>query len=151
AGNITEPRRLGFAETKAPSEEAAKMRQNVMDALKHTFKPEFLNRVDEIIIFDKLSDENIRAIAGIMLSDVTVRINGLGIAISFDDEVIASLAKEGFDPVYGARPLRRAIVRRVEDSFSEAMLRGEIQAGDTVSAVLDDGTIRYKVAEKSAE
>jgi len=151
AGNITEPRRLGFAETKAPSEEAAKMRQNVMDALKHTFKPEFLNRVDEIIIFDKLTDENIKAIAGIMLSDVTKRITDLGITITFDEEVIASLAKEGFDPVYGARPLRRAIVRRVEDSFSEAMLRGEIKAGDNVTAVLEDGAIRYKVEEKSAE
>ena len=151
AANITEPRKLGFAEVKAPAEEADKMRRNVMDALKHTFKPEFLNRVDEIIIFDKLSDENIRAIAGIMLSDVTKRITDLGISITFDDEVIASLAKEGFDPVYGARPLRRAIVRRVEDSFSEAMLRGEVKAGDTVTAVLEDGAIRYKVAEKIAE
>ncbi len=151
AGNITEPRKLGFAEVKAPSEEAAKMRQNVMDALKHTFKPEFLNRVDEIIIFDKLSDENIRSIAGIMLHDVTKRITDLGISITFDDDVIASLAKEGFDPVYGARPLRRAIVRRVEDSFSESMLRGDVKAGDRVTAVLEEGEIRYKVAEKTSE
>ena len=151
AANITEPRKLGFAEVKTPSEEADKMRQNVMDALKHTFKPEFLNRVDEIIIFDKLSDENIRAIAGIMLSDVTKRITDLGISITFDEEVIASLAREGFDPVYGARPLRRAIVRRVEDSFSEAMLRGEVKAGDTVTAVLEDGVIRYKVADQPEE
>ncbi len=151
AVNITEPRKLGFAEVKTPSEEADKMRQNVMDALKHTFKPEFLNRVDEIIIFDKLSDENIRAIAGIMLSDVTKRITELGISITFDEEVIASLAREGFDPVYGARPLRRAIVRRVEDSFSEAMLRGEVKAGDTVTAVLEDGVIRYKVADQPEE
>ncbi|MBQ8371026.1 MAG: ATP-dependent Clp protease ATP-binding subunit [Clostridia bacterium] len=148
AANITEPRKLGFAEVKPAEEEAEKMRRNVMDALKHTFRPEFLNRVDEIIIFDKLTDENIRAIASIMLSDVTKRIESLGIAVTFTDDVVAALAKEGFDPVYGARPLRRAIVRKIEDTFSEAMLRGDVKPGDHVTAVMGDDGIRYEVRGK---
>ncbi|MBQ9716673.1 MAG: ATP-dependent Clp protease ATP-binding subunit ClpC, partial [Clostridia bacterium] len=82
--------------------------------------------------------------------EVTKRINALGITIEFDHDVVASLAKEGFDPTYGARPLRRAIVRRVEDSFSEAMLRGDVKAGDCVNAVLEDGAIRYRTAEPAA-
>ena len=98
---------------------------------------------DETIIFSKLTDEDIKKIAAIMLREVTDRVEKLGITVEFDDAVIESLAKEGFDPIYGARPLRRAIVRRVEDSFSEAMLRGEIKEGDSVKAKLDDGKIVY--------
>ena len=74
-----------------------------------------------------------------MLSEVGHRIEGLGVHIRFDDKLVASLAKEGFDPVWGARPLRRAIQRRVEDSFAEAMLEGKVHAGDSVVAVLEDG------------
>ncbi len=145
AGAIVEPKNLGFTASSDSGEE--KTKSDVMDALKRTFKPEFLNRVDEIIVFNKLSDENIRDIAKIMLGEVEGRINTLGMTIEFAPEVIASLAKEGFDPVYGARPLRRAIIRRVEDSFSEAMLRGDIKAGDQVECVLEDGKIAYKVKE----
>jgi len=145
AGSITEQKRLGFADVSKAGEEQDKIKAAVTDALKHTFKPEFINRVDETIIFNKLTDEDIGKIARIMLSEVEKRISDIGIKISFSDEVVASLAKEGFDPVYGARPLRRAIVRRVEDSFSEAMLRGEVKAGDDVDAVLEDGRIAYRV------
>ncbi len=148
ASNITsEPKRLGFTSSaeEQKARDAAAVKGAVMDALKNTFKPEFLNRVDEIIIFNKLGDSDIEKIASIMLREVTKRINGLGIEISFSDEVVKSLAKEGFDPVYGARPLRRAIVRRVEDSFSEAMLRGDIKTGDKVEAILSDGQIEYKI------
>lgn len=147
ASRITETKRLGFtsSESEQLAKDAANVKAAVMDALKQTFKPEFINRVDEVIIFNKLSDKDIERIASIMLGEVTKRINALGITITFSDEVISTLAKEGFDPVYGARPLRRAIVRRVEDSFSEAMLRGEIKAGDSVTAVLSEGKIEYRV------
>ena len=127
------------------------MKQSVSDSLKATFRPEFLNRVDEIIIFNKLTDENIRKIASLMLEEVKKRINALGIEISFDDEVVAHLAKEGFDPVYGARPLRRAIVRRVEDSFSEALLAGEVKEGDSVKCVMRDGKVAYEKEGDSPE
>lgn len=146
ANSIVEPKKLGFVDDNTVDEHTD-IKAAVMEALKQTFKPEFLNRVDEIITFNKLTDENIREIAGIMLREVTGRINALGIEIEFTPEVVASLAKEGFDPVYGARPLRRAIIRRVEDSFSEAMLRGEVKAGDSVECVLEDGKIVYKVKQ----
>ncbi len=150
AASIIEPKKLGFTDdAKAADAAAEKTRASVMDALKHTFRPEFLNRVDEIIVFNKLGDEDIKKIARIMLSDIIKRINSLGIEIEFPDEVVSMLAKEGFDPVYGARPLRRAIVRKVEDSFSEAMLRGEIKEGDKVRAELGDGNIKYAVEGES--
>ncbi len=144
AAGITEPRRLGFSGGNDAEGEQRRMKSAVSDALKTTFKPEFLNRLDEIIVFNKLSSENISAIASIMLNDVTKRITELGISIEFEKEVVEKLAAEGFDPVYGARPLRRAIVRQVEDSFSEAMLRGEISAGDAVTAKVYDGKIVYE-------
>ncbi len=140
------PRKLGFTvdEDKAQQDERERTKLALLDALKHTFKPEFLNRVDETIVFNKLTDTDIEKITSIMLREVEKRIHALDIGITFDRDVVASLAKEGFDPTYGARPLRRAIVRRVEDSFSEAMLRGDVQAGDTVTAILEDGKIIYK-------
>ena len=128
-------------------DEREKTRAALLEALKRTFKPEFLNRVDETIVFNKLTDADIEKITEIMLGEVKKRITALDISIEFSHDVVASLAKEGFDPAYGARPLRRAIVRRVEDSFSEAMLRGDIKAGDKVTAVLEDGVIRYRTAE----
>ena len=139
------PRKLGFTtDTEGEArDERERTRAALLDALKHTFKPEFFNRVDETIVFNKLTTEDIERITEIMLSEVKKRINALDITIDFDHEVVASLAKEGFDPTYGARPLRRAIVRRVEDSFSEAMLRGEVKSGDRVRAVLEDGAIHY--------
>ncbi len=147
ASGIVQPKRLGFAGQEDPADSDAKMKAAVNDALKATFKPEFLNRLDEIIVFNKLTDENIRSIAKIMLSEVKKRISELGIKVEFDAEVIELLVKEGFDPVYGARPLRRAIVRKVEDSFSEAMLSGALSEGDTVVAKLTDGKIVYEKAE----
>ncbi|MBS5724503.1 MAG: ATP-dependent Clp protease ATP-binding subunit [Clostridiales bacterium] len=148
AGSIVEPKKLGFAPDSSNGD--TDMRQNVMDALKQTFRPEFLNRVDEIVIFNKLTDEDIQKIAGLMLREVAGRIKAQGIHITFDDDVIAMLAKEGFDPVYGARPLRRAIVRKVEDSFSEEMLSGSIKEGDRVRAVLRDGAIAYEKENSNA-
>ncbi len=141
AQGITEPKHLGFGASK---NEDADMEARVKDALKRTFRPEFLNRIDEIIVFNKLSDENIRKIATLMLKSVCERISAQGIEVSFSDDVTAYLARVGFDPVYGARPLRRAIVRRVEDSFSEAILSGEIKSGDSVTAVMKDGEIMFE-------
>ena len=142
AGEI---KRLGFADHTESKAEAERVRSSVMETVKRTFKPEFINRIDEIIIFNKLTDGDILKIARIMLAEVERRIGDVGIKITFSDKVVRELAREGFDPVYGARPLRRAIVRRVEDSFSEAMLRGDVVSGDEVDAVLADGIIEYRV------
>lgn len=140
ASSITEPKRLGFTDSASGEDN---IKNNVMGALKETFRPEFLNRVDEIIIFNKLTDDNIRKIASIMLKEVKARINNLGVEIEFSDELVGMLAREGFDPVYGARPLRRAIVRKVEDSFSEAMLSGIVKEGDKIKADCQDGKVVY--------
>ena len=115
-----------------------------MEALKKAFRPEFLNRIDEIVVFHKLSDEDIKKIASLMLSEITKRIEGMNIRISFNDEVISYLAKEGFDPVYGARPLRRAMQRKIEDTLSVELLEGKIKAGDIVEAYLEDDTVKYR-------
>ena len=119
-----------------------------MEALKTTFRPEFLNRIDDIIIFNKLTEENIRSIASLMLNDVKTRINALGITVAFDESVAATVAAEGFDPVYGARPLRRAIVRMVEDAFSGAMLEGQIKTGDSILITAKDGKIEFEKQER---
>ena len=151
ATGITEPKKLGFTSISAAADAAA-MRAGVMSALKETFRPEFLNRIDEIVIFNKLTEDDIRKIASVMLNEVGERIEKLGVGIKFDEKLVSALAKEGFDPVWGARPLRRAIQRRVEDSFAEAMLSGKVKAGDSVRAVLTDDGIDYlKEAEPVGE
>jgi len=130
---ITEPKRLGFS---AGGDERAKnyedMKNNVMGELKKTFRPEFLNRIDEIIVFHPLSEENIRSIVGLMLGTLKKRLQQNGISIEVTQEAENLLSKKGFDPVYGARPLRRAIQNMVEDKLAEEMLEGRISKGDMV-------------------
>ena len=145
-GVLTEPKRLGFNNDEVNEQEQVKTEKAVFEALKGHFRPEFLNRVDEIVVFRKLSDEDIRKIAILMLSGINERIKNLGIDLEFSDEVITHLAKEGFDPVYGARPLRRAMQRQIEDSLSMKLLEGEISKGDKVKALLEDGKVAYKKA-----
>jgi len=146
-----EPKRLGFVNEEDKTAEHDRQSAKVMEALKGYFRPEFLNRIDEIVVFRKLSDEDIAKIAKLMLAEITKRIENLGISIEFSDEVTALLAKEGFDDVYGARPLRRAIQRKVEDSFSVELLEGKVKKGDSVKAVLDDGKIVYKKLDVPCE
>ena len=135
---------LGFVTNDAGEREKNLQDERIMNALKATFRPEFLNRVDDIIIFSKLSHENICSIASLMLSEVGHRIKDMGIDIKFDDSIGELVAKEGFDPVYGARPLRRAIVRMIEDTFSTEMLEGRIKAGDKITATASDGKVEFK-------
>ncbi len=143
-GTITEPKTLGFVNEKAKELEAEKTERAVTEALKGHFRPEFLNRVDEIVVFRKLTDEDIKKIAGLMLSQINERIKNLGIDVEFEDEVVSYLAKAGFDPVYGARPLRRAMQRQIEDSLSLQILEGNIKAGDKVTAKLTDEKVVYE-------
>ena len=137
-------RQLGFVTSDAGENEKKQQDETIMNALKATFRPEFLNRVDDIIIFSKLTHENICKIAELMLGEVAKRVKDIGIELTFDNSVTEVVAKEGFDPVYGARPLRRAIVRMVEDTFSTEMLEGKIKAGDTVIAKAEDGKIVFE-------
>jgi ATP-dependent Clp protease ATP-binding subunit ClpC len=133
AREITERKKLGFAvSTDERQENYENIKRNVMDELKKTFRPEFLNRIDEIIVFHQLEEEHIKQIATLMLNRLVERLKANNISIEFTDAAKTVLAKEGFDLVYGARPLRRAIQSKVEDKLAEAMLEAKVKAGDHV-------------------
>ena len=135
--------KLGFsAEDKnaAADAEAAfqRAKETVMAELRQTFRPEFLNRIDDIIVFRSLSEADIREVARRMLRGVSARMEAMGIHLDASDEAVAELAKEGFDPKYGARPLRRAIQSKVEDAVAEKMLDGTLTSGDTAHLTVED-------------
>jgi ATP-dependent Clp protease ATP-binding subunit ClpC len=109
-----------------------KMKANVMNELKRTFNPEFLNRIDEVVMFHPLSMEHIQEIIDIMLRRLNQQMEEQGITLEIDEDAKAWLAKQGYDPAYGARPLRRAIQRHIEDPLSEEVLRGEFANGGVV-------------------
>ena len=144
ARELTEKRgSLGFA---AQEDDAGKqaVKDRVIGHLKEAFRPEFINRIDEIIVFDKLTAENIRTIADKMIAGVVARINAIGVTVEFSDAAIDYLAKEGTDPIYGARPLRRTIMHKVEDSFATAMLEGTFAKGDKVKADADENGLVWE-------
>ncbi|MBR5381159.1 MAG: ATP-dependent Clp protease ATP-binding subunit, partial [Oscillospiraceae bacterium] len=136
-------KRLGFSaeETNGKVMTYDDIREAVMGDLKKTFKPEFLNRVDDIIVFHQLTDENIREIAGKMIGVVRDRVEGLGVKLECTDEALDAIAKKGFDPVYGARPLRREIQNSVEDKIAELMLDGKLPQGGTAFITAQDGAV----------
>ena len=147
AKNITaDAARLGFDggdKDEKETEEVRfdRIRDAVMADLKRTFRPEFLNRIDEIIVFRQLTEDNIRQIARRMLDVTGARMAQQGITLEADDDAVAELARDGFDPQYGARPLRRAIQSMVEDAVAEKMLEGELKSGDTAHVRLKDGKV----------
>ena len=147
AKNITaDAARLGFDggdKDEKETEEVRfdRIRDAVMADLKRTFRPEFLNRIDEIIVFRQLTEDNIRQIARRMLDVTGARMAQQGITLAADDDAVAELARDGFDPQYGARPLRRAIQSMVEDAVAEKMLEGELKSGDTAHVRLKDGKV----------
>ncbi|MBO5294499.1 MAG: ATP-dependent Clp protease ATP-binding subunit [Clostridia bacterium] len=143
ANELKATKSLGFTAESVNNDRQAQ-KDRMMNALKGTFRPEFLNRIDDIIVFNSLEQADIEKIASLMLNDVVGRIENLGIHVSFDASLPALLAKEGFDATYGARPLRRAIVRMVEDAFSTEMLEGRIRAGDTVALRAENGNVIFE-------
>ncbi len=134
ASTIKKQRTLGFSSGTSDEEkdEYEKMKENVMAELKRTFRPEFLNRIDEIIVFHSLSKEHIKSIVSLMIDNLSGRLEQMNIKIELDDKAKELLADEGFDPVYGARPLQRAIRRKIEDRLSEELLKGTIEKSDTI-------------------
>lgn len=121
------------------------MRDRVMEAVKVHFKPEFLNRIDEIIIFKSLSEEDIRRITELQLSYLAQRVMERGIELTFTEGLKRQIAKEGYDPVYGARPLKRLIQKRIQDPLALMLLKGEIKENDKVTVdVSKDGSIVFK-------
>jgi len=147
AQEMTAAKALGFTAENAQND-GTLQKERMLNALKGTFRPEFLNRIDDIIVFNRLADQDIQAIAKLMLKEVQKRIEALDISVEFEESVALLLSKEGFDPTYGARPLRRAVVRLVEDAFSTEMLEGRIKPGDHVRVDVKDQKIVFFVAEK---
>lgn len=130
---------LGFssgASEKGNDEE--KIKEKVMAEVKNTFKPEFLNRIDDIIVFKRLSEENIKTIASLMLNSLKERLEANEITAAFSDEAVEKIAREGFDAVYGARPLRRAIQNKIEDMLAEKIIDGTIKNGDSITVGIRD-------------
>ena len=109
-----------------------------MKEVKEVFRPEFINRLDELIVFHSLSEDNIRDIAGLMLRQVAGLLRERNVTLSWDEEVVRYLARTGYDPKFGARPLRRLIQRTVEDTISEEMLAGNIRLGENLRLYMDD-------------
>ncbi|HZG14768.1 MAG TPA: ATP-dependent Clp protease ATP-binding subunit [Candidatus Bathyarchaeia archaeon] len=126
------------------------MKDKVMDELKKSFRPEFLNRIDEVIVFHSLEQEHIEQIVTLMTDELRKRLKEQEIDFNLSEDAKKILAKEGFDPAYGARPLRRAIQRNIEDKLSEELLKGTIHKGDTVNIDAEDGKLVVKRLETTA-
>ena len=137
---------VGFRRGSDTDEESARARSSIEDALKRTFRPEFLNRIDEIIIFDALTDQQIQRIMGLIVGEVEMRLQEHQVSISLTDAAKSWLAKEGYDPVFGARPLRRAVQRHIENPLSRRILAGEFAAGDHVVVDADESGLTFDQA-----
>ncbi|MGI6123841.1 MAG: ATP-dependent Clp protease ATP-binding subunit [Acetivibrionales bacterium] len=142
ARDIVEPKRLGFGSMEENSKrDYEDMKKNVMTELKKTFRPEFINRIDEIIVFHPLSRDEIKKIGELMLNETAKRMAQNNISITFTDEVKEFLAEKGYDKVYGARPLKRTIQEHIEDKLAEAILDNKVKEGDNVTISYADGKI----------
>ena len=150
AGALTINKTMGFGSGSNRSLDYETMRERILTEVKNVFKPEFINRVDEIIVFHKLSDEDIGKIASLMMDQITARVREQGVDLEYDDTAIRYLSEKGSDEQYGARPLRRLIQRTVEDALSERLLSGEIHLGDRVRVRAEDGALKYERLEDEA-
>ena len=150
ANRIISPKTLGFGQAKTSEEEYQKMKEPVMEEVKHIFKPEFINRVDEMIVFHALNKENIKDITKIMLKQFAKRVkNQMDMELCIADDVVDFISDKGFDKDYGARPIRRALQTELEDVLAEAVLMGDISIGDTVDVSLScEGTKKKIVVKK---
>ncbi|HBP63409.1 MAG TPA: ATP-dependent Clp protease ATP-binding subunit ClpC, partial [Desulfosporosinus sp.] len=134
---------MGFSAKKDEKTEYKTMRGHVMEELKRTFRPEFLNRIDELLVFHTLQEEHLEKITEVLMRQVNVRLLEHGLELKVDKSAIKLIAKEGNDPVFGARPLRRAIQRLIEDALSEKILEGEFKAGDKIVVEAEEGKMKF--------
>ena len=141
---LKESRGLGFSETDSTGLDKERTRDIMMGALKRHFRPEFLNRIDVICVFDPLERAQIASIAEKMLGGVAKKLADQGITVKFGQTVIDYLAEHGYDVEYGARPLRRLVEQKIEDSLAEDILDGKIGEGSSVTVEIENGTVTYK-------
>lgn len=148
ARSIVAPKRLGFTSAETPEQSYELMKKSVMDEVKNVFKPEFLNRIDDMIVFHALEKEDILEIVKLMTDMLAKRVQeNMGISVSFTDKALEKIAEEGFDKAYGARPLRRAIQSRIEDAFAEEYLQGNFKAGEKVSVGVKTNGFLFRVVK----
>ena len=141
---IIEPKKLGFTQQEDVAGDYKRMKSNVMDEVKQLFRPEFLNRIDEIIVFHPLGENDMKKIVGLMCKEVTQRAKEqLDITLVIRDSVKKHIVETGTDKKYGARPLRRAVQNQLEDKLAEAILSGEIKQGDHVEAGISKKEIKF--------
>ena len=141
--------KLGFAQAEDGDGGFARVKETVMAELRATFKPEFLNRIDSTVVFRRLSRADVSAIARRMLKATVQRAAALGVTLTVEDAAVERIADEGFDPLYGARPLRRVIRAEVEDAVAELLLSGTLHAGDAARIGAEDGALRVRREEPS--
>ncbi|SHI71395.1 ATP-dependent Clp protease ATP-binding subunit [Desulfosporosinus lacus] len=134
---------MGFAPKKDEKTDYRNMRGYVMEELKRSFRPEFLNRIDEIVVFHSLQEEHLVKISEILIRQVNKRLSENGLALEVEKSAVELVAKEGNDPIFGARPLRRAIQRLIEDALSEKILQGEFKNGDRIRVEAEDGKMKF--------
>ncbi|MBC2723095.1 ATP-dependent Clp protease ATP-binding subunit [Desulfosporosinus sp.] len=134
---------MGFAAKKDEKTDYKNMRGHVMDELKRSFRPEFLNRIDELVVFHSLQKEHLVKISEILVRQVNKRLRENGLELQVDNSAVELIAKEGNDPIFGARPLRRAIQRLIEDALSEKILEGEFKNGDRIRVEAEEGKMKF--------
>lgn len=146
AQRIIDPKKLGFVTASNADTEHEDMKKNVMDEVKQNFKPEFLNRIDDIIVFRALTEEDVRNISNLLLKELKQRVaSQMEIQLKFGDAVKKLIFEKGYDKKYGARPLKRAIQTNIEDELAEAVLKGEIKRGDTVQVTVRNDKVKFVV------
>lgn len=146
AREIISPKQLGFSSVTDEKKNYEAMKSNVMDEVKHTFKPEFLNRIDETLVFHSLNKEHVKKVVAIMLRSLTNRCKTqMNIELTIRDSVKKYIAETGYDEKYGARPLRRAIQNKIEDKLAEEILNGKVKSGETVTVGIKNKEVEFSV------
>jgi len=146
AESIRNAKRVGFTSTSDTTDDYAQMKDRVIEQVKRTFRPEFLNRIDEIIVFQSLTEEQLKKIVDLLLEEVNERVKDAGFEMEVSERAKELVMKEGYDPTYGARPIKRAIQKLIEDSISEEILKKRVEPGDKILIDAEDGVIKIKKA-----
>ena len=138
-----QPGTLGFVRNSKDKASGVRLRESIEQALKKSFRPEFLNRIDDIVIFDSIERDQLLRIVDIMVEDIKSRMLNNGVRLEFSNEVREWIADEGYDAEYGARPLRRAIQRKIENPLSTMLLQGDLSEGSQVKIILSQGELDF--------
>ena len=146
AQDLHATKKVGFTSAIDEAENYSRMKERVMEQLKHTFRPELMNRIDEIIVFSSLNEEELKQIIDLLLLDLTERVKENGYTLEISAAAREIIMKEGYEPAYGARPLKRALQKLVEDRISEEILKKTVEPGDKILIDAADGQIVVRKA-----